>query len=173
MEQNSVDTPFWANDQQKYWEDIRNIIAVLDNELYTETIVTITPTETTYSDGRPLVSSGILAMGDTPIELLPILPNGYFYQGMIKLYYDGSDAKYTIDNLLLRMNTPENDEGLYISPAILSNPNFNTLCVPFPLGNAFRGDSLVRLVLEAPDGNPIDGDGTLRAKIYYKIIEAG
>jgi hypothetical protein len=38
IEQQSVDTPFWANDQQKYWEDIRNIIAVLDNEMYFEEI---------------------------------------------------------------------------------------------------------------------------------------
>jgi hypothetical protein len=72
MQQQSVDTPFWANDQQKYWEDIRNIIAVLDNEIYNETIVLVTADQIQNSS-------------TTPVQLnLPEIDVNEYYDAIIK-----------------------------------------------------------------------------------------
>jgi hypothetical protein len=169
MQQQSVDTPFWANDQQKYWEDIRNIIAVLDNELYTETIVDIS-------------SAQILNMGTSPIELLPAAGlNQYYDIDKVVFEYTHITTRYTLGDNNRNMNLFGNN-GSYLtdiysgilrqtanSVSIVEIGNYSS---ETPSSGGFqRLNDNIQLYISG--GNPTLGDGTLRVKIYHKTLTFG
>ena len=138
----------------------------------TTTTVNISPSETTYSDGRPTVASGILAMGSSPIELLPA---------------PGAGKYYDIDKIILERTDVSTDyvlgEDLYIQQGSggcyygISERLFTAYPVVIcrePMVKS--GTELVYSDTE-PNGslifytwnntNPTLGDGTLRAIITY------
>jgi hypothetical protein len=158
---------------------------------YTETIVTITPTETTYSDGRPLVASGILAMGTTPIELLPAAGVGMYYEYYGIAEYTAGNVSYDFANI---NGSPAIGQGNYAAVALAyqafstydvvmyfssqGTPTVQPLVAPFPTTFSLVSSGFVELnrtvVLRTLNSaNPIDGDGTLRVKIYHKTITFG
>jgi hypothetical protein len=162
-------------------EDLANQIG--GGSEYTETIVNITPTETTYSDGRPLVASGILAMGTTPIELLPAPGVGMYYD-----YYgfiEGSITACDLGGTNVLVGDLNNYGGTMIG--IFSFQNMNNKVAKFGndpviveaigLGNS---PSTQTYALNTPivmttnlNTNPVSVTGTLRVKIYHKTITFG
>jgi hypothetical protein len=157
------------------------------SEEYTETIVNISSTETTYSDGRPLVASGILAMGDTPIELLPDPGVGNYYdvdKVVIENVVGGLQYQLNNDNFL---QLQINGNNAYFSPAVLFEPH-QTFVVW--TGESYRiidltGDGDIVTIMSEQNvfgnpmqlstltGNATDGTNGLRVKIYHKTITFG
>jgi hypothetical protein len=136
---------------------------------YTETIVDIS-------------SAQILNMGTTPIELLPELGSGQYYEvgKMIIEYTHNTSAYNSTSNWLYT------DGGYHaFFASIIKNASNRLSMSGFPVasidaaaGVASYGDNEVsyfnKLKLSTWDADdPTDGDGTLRVKIYHKTITFG
>jgi hypothetical protein len=148
---------------------------------YTETIVNITPTETTYSDGRPLFNSGILSMGTTPIELLPVIDDNlrYYEVDKVIIEFTNGSVEYSFANLLeLDYSSnwyvsieptliTSNEKKIYIIKDLNRHQSFEFIQT-YPSSISYQG-----LWLGTQSGNPTGGDGTLRVKIYHKTITFG
>jgi hypothetical protein len=152
---------------------------------YTETIVNITPTETTYSDGRPLVASGILDMGTTPIELLPAAGvNAYYDIDKVVLEYTHITTPYSLSSDLINVRHLSNYSfGSAFSPNLIVNTSDRVAIGKMDafsddVNNGFSmcGVQLLNesIVLDTYNNtNPTLGNGTLRVKIYHKTITFG
>jgi hypothetical protein len=139
---------------------------------YTETIVDIS-------------SEQILAMGTTPIELLPELPSNQYYQyyGFIEytfnsieynlasdiyvLYGDGGGLGINIGNLFLE----DSNRVFYFSTDKMGT-NILNLTLEEAVNNYSRMTQILTFSTYRGD-NPVNGDGTLRVKIYHKTITFG
>lgn len=152
---------------------------------YTETIVTIGPNETTYSDGRPLVASGVLTMGTSPIELLPEAGvNNYYDINEIFLEYTYNGTPYTLP--AKTSLTVNGDSAYSVIDNILLSTSSNVYIIKefsFPYDSTAPGvqeltpqkhdlNANCQLVVSGP-GNPTLGDGTLRVIIKYNIRTFG
>lgn len=165
----------------------------------TTTVVNITPTQTTYNDGRPSVASGILAMGSTPIELLPTPGVGKYYDGYGFIEYYAGDTNYTYSGLGAPILAIGNIDG-YFFPCdiidlsqILSDGMSVALLYGFTLnGTTFNGGSPTSSFLNLKKAIPLsvdiniftmdedgmfnlaDGNGIFRITIYstIKTLEA-
>jgi len=154
----------------------------LSSSEYTETIVNITPTETTYSDDRPLVASGILAMGSSPIVLLPA-PSGNEYYEIDKVVFEFTGGITPYNALSPNI--------LWLDPFFTGIDNILTNTAPFLVstfrpGYSYTLPAVSNVVVNeyTSIGNGINlttwsganqtgGDGTLRVKIYHKTITFG
>lgn len=145
---------------------------------YTETIVNITPTETTYSDGRALFSSGILAMGTTPIELLPPAGANMYYDiekillefsiGSIPYEFDPGDALSIIGYGVIGVKSL-----MHVPFDVVFNPNGSEIS---PDNRAAGQASFINTPITLTTVNEIDptlGDGTFRAIITYTVRTFG
>jgi hypothetical protein len=139
---------------------------------YTETIVNIP-------------SAQILAMGTTPIELLPAAGVGKYYDiEKVILEYTNVTTAYSlaIDYLQIEYN---NNTYANLNKSIITQSdnaldiikngqeNDGTSEVNFTYGNSGMLNQNVRLKVYNSSTNPTLGDGTLRVKIYHKTITFG
>jgi hypothetical protein len=138
---------------------------------YTETIVNIS-------------SAQILAMGTTPIELLPAPGVGKYYDYEGFLEYTHVSTDYIISDDLV-LGSFSSYGGKYISSNILSSTDnyiigFNNKGggqeVGLVAGNVISFKQLLNEPIHLftfSEVDPTDGDGTLRVKIYHKTITFG
>ncbi len=137
---------------------------------YTETIVNIS-------------SAQILAMGDTPIELLAAPTAGTYYEYYGFLEYSHNTTAYTFNDQIVIGNSSTYG-GCYCHSSLITNsanrvfqfdstpegqePQGVSLNVayPIPTGEAVK-------IFTYNGNNPTLGDGTLRVKIYHKTITFG
>jgi hypothetical protein len=132
---------------------------------YTETIVDVP-------------SEQILAMGTTPIVLLPAAgANAYYDIEKIIFEYSFIATPYALVGkiMVLGMNTTYAiiKDSLITEPtnmqAVMSTPIIDPSVSPY-----FADPLNVFITLTIDNGNnPTDGDGTLRVKIYHKTITFG
>jgi uncharacterized protein YegL len=156
-------------DERLIAEDIEQIITAVNalegGSDYTETIVNIS-------------SAQILAMGTTPIELLPAAGAGKYYDiDKVVIEYTHVSTAYTSNYIMLI-----NDGGNPLSYSQFSNSNsFVELTLNQTFVDVVEGVGLSQmntlnqaLVLTTYDGvSPTLGDGTMRVKIYHKTITFG
>jgi hypothetical protein len=137
---------------------------------YTETIVDIS-------------SAQILAMGDTPVELLAAPTAGTYYEYYGFLEYSHNTTAYTFNDQIVIGNSSTYG-GCYCHSSLITNsanrvfqfdstpegqePQGVSLNVayPIPTGEAVK-------IFTYNGNNPTLGDGTLRVKIYHKTITFG
>ncbi len=134
---------------------------------YTETIVNIS-------------SAQILAMGATPIELLPAPGSGKYYDiDKIIFEYNYGTTAYTMDNITIDCQESFRDirllQNAFACFVIIDGKNFSTYD-----GSDYAFNITPEMVLnsnveiyEKQGVNPTLGDGTLRVKIYHKTITFG
>jgi len=196
----NLDRPLTIQEMDANFSELSGSIAAISSSVvageYIETIVNITPTETTYSDDRPLVASGVLAMGSSPIELLPT-PSVGTYHGVA--YYDfefDGDLYDTLDfNHFLRIdqaNIPSAGINrsliIYISGGITTTQKYIRVYPGTGLLETVTQSLYIQPYNMIADGkitlkmakatspfnaNPTGGGGTLRVKIYHKTITFG
>lgn len=136
---------------------------------YTETIVNIS-------------SAQILAMGDTPIELLPLSGSSKYYDiPYIIIEYVRVSSHYTLTEVL----KVTGGAVLLIDPALITSGASNQAIIVYnspylttSIAGAFSITSKLSfnlgLYLTTSDSeNPTVGSGTLRVKIYHKTITFG
>jgi hypothetical protein len=138
--------------------------------------------EWTYTE-VDITSSQILNMGTTPIELLPAAGTDKYYDLKVALEYTYGTLGYAI---------PSNDQylvggGNSYNGTLFRHSSFNQgsdivllsqIGAPMEVNSSdvfasvyFKNDNIV---LTTFDGNdPSGGDGTIKAKIWYKIITFG
>lgn len=151
-----------------------------DSEGYAQTIVNISPSETTYSDGRPTVASGILAMGTTPIELLPTADTNKYYEiDKIILEYTHVTTPYTHTGFLMFADG-DNYKGLFVIDSWATNGflrftgDTSEINVTETNNITYFTNISSFLRMEAwSGGSPTLGDGTIRAIIKYKVRTFG
>jgi hypothetical protein len=159
-------------------------LANLGNSGYTYTEVDITPTTTTYSDGRTSVASGISAMGSTPIELLAAPgADNYYEVDKVRLEYTHVTTGYTYtDEIVLQINSNAKFIKQILGTTnrwlVISDLNGTEGVVSAPVGADIipsYGEQLNKgLYLNTYNGtNPTLGDGTLRAIITYRVRTFG
>jgi hypothetical protein len=165
---------FETGDVPTQQEFINLIDTIFSMSGYTETIVNIS-------------SSQILNMGTTPIELLPAagvnkyydiekiileyIPNTISYNttsGFVRLYYGNLNAAISSkivgsDNRYIALITDLKNRSN------VSDDTFNPEAVDILYGGEADGI----LALTSDNGNPTDGDGTMRAIIKYKVKTFG
>lgn len=127
-------------------------------------------------------SAEILAMGTTPVELLPAPGVGEYYDiDKIIFEYNHNTSAYTVISELLISGLGLNgfDSYIWIAQSILSqganvvtviNPNVHEGSSGSALGGNFVGTDSVEFTSL---NNPTDGDGTLKVKIWYRIMTFG
>ena len=147
--------------------------------LYLE--VDITSTTTTYSDGRASVASGILAMGTSPIELLPVPGAGAYYKysytleksgdstpgGTIDFFFIGTGTSY-IGNLFDKLSFQNNVDGTIFgsnesSEVSNGTKNYTTL----------GGINETVMFTSYNAANPVSSLSTFKFKITYTIETFG
>jgi hypothetical protein len=177
----TVPTPENRSSQNNAFQEVYTLEDLQDSIVgsdYTETIVNILPTETTYSDGRPLVASGILAMGTSPIELLPQPGANKYYDWYAIVEYTFNTEGYSVlSNYVL--GTSNTFEGGTIQLNFLGTENIACILRPSPsvvspeatYFGVQMNDSIVFTTWGSD--NPTLGDGTMRVKIYHKTITFG
>lgn len=138
--------------------------------------------EWTYTE-VDITSSQILNMGSTPIELLPAPnTNEYYDINKIALEYTYGTVPYTLENDHLAFN----NYSAYIhktliimqfNTAIIASNNsgglLDTIDTNLALQNQINGIGNNVELTTYNSTNPTGGDGTLKAKIWYKIITFG
>ena len=173
------------NDKTRVYtiEEISAAAAAVVEGTYLE--VDITSTETSYSDGRSSVASGILAMGTTPIEILPA-PGAnlyYSYSGVIE--YTHVATRYTFPSTeAIVIGSQNNYSGTYIQNNLIADTvsqvaHFGTYGVSNDLFNAASSSSFGVPLNYAVDlftfdtSDPTLGDGTIKVKIWYTVKTFG
>lgn len=139
--------------------------------------VNITPTLTSYSDGRAAVASGILAMGSTPIELLPAPGVGLYYDiEKIVLEYAHVSTAYTSANNFKVISSVNFWDLGYLIKDVITNADNNIGFVDLNDYNNTMGivnlNEGVKITFQGAT-NPTLGDGTLRAIITYTVRTFG
>jgi len=129
-------------------------------------------------------STQILAMGTTPIELLPAPGVGKYYDNVkVILEYTHGTANYNLSSDLINVRSEENYKYIALC-GIDSLQTVNKVTdlilggsdIDSGLGFVFGGTRVPnnRIVLDTYNNtNPTDGDGTLRAIITYTIRTFG
>ena len=169
----------WLNNVKEYFTKINEIVDYLNSnpipeDEYQTTIVNIS-------------SSQILNMGTTPIELLPAagvnkyydiekiileyIPNTISYNApsdFVRLYYGNLNAVISskivgADNVYIAVITDLKHK---------SGASNNTF-IPEATDVLYGGEADGILALTSYNGNPTEGDGTMRAIIKYKIKTFG
>lgn len=145
----------------------------------------------------PISSAQILTIGTIPVELLPQLPQGQYYDNIkINLEYNHVTTSYTDPNGVIYIQS-ENGIGPFsaiINNPVISNSNSTVTVVianPSTEGtintvqrNTFlpSGDilditnsdlAIFMLGAKTPPFNPSGGDGTMLVKIWYEIRNMG
>lgn len=138
--------------------------------------------EWTYAEVN-ISKSQIENMGSTPIELLPALnTNEYYDINKIALEYTYGTVPYTLENDHLAFNNYSAyiHKTLIIVPfntAIIASNNsgglLDTIDTNLALQNQINGIGNNVELTTYNNTNPTGGDGTLKAKIWYKIITFG
>jgi hypothetical protein len=169
VQESIVNANYQALGMDEVARDISNIITAVNalegGSDYTETIVNIS-------------SAQILAMGTSPIELLPAAGAGKYYDiDKVVIEYTHVSTAYTSNYIMLI-----NDGGNPLSYSQFSNSNsFVELTLNQTFVDVVEGVGLSQmntlnqaLVLTTYDGvSPTLGDGTMRVKIYHKTITFG
>jgi hypothetical protein len=134
---------------------------------YTETVVDITAAQ-------------ILAMGTTPIELLPAAgANKYYDVEKIILEYTNNTTAYSLVDDFLRVTY--STLGYSIDKQVIT-AGMDTICITdstysISVGNQLFSQALLpnaSIELTTDNGtDPTLGDGTLRVKIYHKTVTFG
>jgi hypothetical protein len=136
---------------------------------YTETIVNIS-------------SAQILAMGTTPIELLPAAgANSYYDINKVVLEYTYGNSAYAVtDDFQIK---DSDGSVVAVAPSYLlvftqdvawTGSLRNQLnAVSSPTGYNYGEAIILNSAYTISCTNPTLGDGTLRVKIYYKVITFG
>lgn len=159
----TVPTPENRSSQNNAFQEVYTID---DIRGYTETTVNIS-------------SAQILAMGTSPIELLPAPGVGKYYEvDKITFEYTHETTGYTIANRLyvyggdiyvFVKNSLIADGSNYVGSVVPAPSLVDTVPV-FQLENGLNS----ALTFSVEGGvDPTDGDGTMRAKISYKEITFG
>lgn len=148
-------------------------VAPVSDDIWVEAIVEIT-------------SAQILAMGSTPIELLPAPGAEKYYDWKVNLEYTHVTTPYsTPANDMMVIGGGNSYYGHYstfwiiegvTNKANICYPNSDTLTsdgvLDYPASNGMEmNDSLVLTTLNG--NNPTLGDGTIRAIIKYKVKTFG
>jgi hypothetical protein len=140
---------------------------------YTKTVVTITPTEISYSDGRPTINSGFLSLGD-PQQLLP--NSGSFkYKDIEKIIceYEGNGIAYSTDHLEIFYTSTGNRYAL-IGAGLFSTVSGVAI---YGIDNGVNSniqrfdDSLS--IREVNGDHPTNGNGILKLIIFHKTPTFG
>jgi hypothetical protein len=169
-----VDERLIAEDIQALIEEVNILSEGGGGSDYTETIVNIS-------------SAQILAMGTTPIELLPPLPIGKIYDiHQCEIYFTKGSVNYTISSGDMIYIWSDQRDILPLIDGNLINGN-DKVILTGPIGgtyfdnvkgytfmtasNPFNSESIVLTMYSGV--NPTLGNGTLRVKIYHKTITFG
>lgn len=145
--------------------DLNQISSSLDtinSSGYTKTIVNIS-------------SAQILSMGTSPIELLPAPGAGKYYDWYAIFEYNYGTAAYTNSALAVDFT----DDYIMIENIINASEDKYAKAFIVPYNNisgemrSFAYSLNKAITFTSYEGNPTDGDGTLRAIIYHKTITFG
>jgi hypothetical protein len=142
--------------------DSDGVFVAIGGSEYTETIVNIS-------------SAQILSIGTTPIELLPAAGVGMYYDWYAFVEYDFGTAPYTNNNLVIDFT----DDYINLENMINASENKYAKALTVPYNNmssemrTFAYSLNKAITLTSYEGNPTDGNGTLRVKIYHKTITFG
>lgn len=171
-------------------QDIKNLVSSVNSletsvstieSEWTETIVNISPSETTYSDGRPTVASGILAMGTTPIELLSAPGVGNYYDiDSMTLEYTHVTTDYSNTSGKIGVYGSSQIYG-YVYAGLMSTSGDTVSFIKSTetdvdtsvVVNGYEAISSNSPIIIQADANPTLGDGTLRVIIKYKVRTFG
>ena len=174
-QESEVNKNYQALGMDEVARDIENIITVV-NDLtengatgYTETIVNIS-------------SAQILAMGSSPIELLPAAGAGKYYDiEKIILEYTHVTTGYTGSYFIIKDSDGYLNHGLYnftqesANTVVVINDIIEYWSIGASPTDFHRGYFILNksLLLTHNATDPTGGDGTLRVKIYHKTITFG
>ena len=131
----------------------------------------------------PVTSAQILAMGVTPIDLLPVLGADEYYEVKVILEFDYGTAVYVSpDKITVELNglstcllkaqfiTQAANQAAILDDFLVNSPNAGLGTVD----HAFFTPTAGSLKLYTVDGtDPTLGDGTMLAKIWYTVHTFG
>jgi hypothetical protein len=177
--------------KQKKLEDRDFVLVANEEKVYKVKKSEVVPTATTNDEYQETIvnisSAQILAMGDNPIELLPATTEGQYYDiEKIILEYIPNTISYNVTSDFVRLYYGNlsaaisskiiGADNVYIALITdlkhRSNVSNNTF-IPEATDILYGGGADGILALTSYDGNPTDGDGTLRAIIKYKVRTVG
>lgn len=110
-------------------------------------------------------SAELLTIFSSPVTILPAPGAGKYYDFKIYAEYKYETVAYDITNVRL-----VDDNNTQISPAISINQLSDQIVIHYGLFNASMVNSSVRLY---GGSNPTVGDGTVKIKIWYNIVDFG
>lgn len=150
--------------------------AIPSAPLYLE--VDITPTTTTYSDGRPALGFGILGMGD---DFIPLTPpsSGTNYPQIQKISFEYTfiTSDYVLAGDTLQWSngfSNVNIAGLitdYGQDAVFSTTQGEYSIGASPLNAG--GNTIISMFTTDGGDNPTGGDGTIKVKVWYTMENFG
>mgnify|MGYP003669847047 CR=1 FL=1 len=125
--------------------------------------------------------SGILGMGTVPIELLPALATGNYYQFVITLEYTHNITSYTNVSSYLYIDAPYQ----IFNESLIGNNLNRVITLNSEVPDAI--DTVENITFKYPtvptpkavslgtydSADPTLGDGTLKAKIWYTVRTFG
>jgi hypothetical protein len=164
----TVPTPENRSSQNNAFQEVYTIEDILSSA-YTETIVNIS-------------SAKILAMGSSPIELLPAAGVGNYYEGYALFEYNYGTSGYTSAPIYITWNNAymvvptidsiSNDFIFQVDTKAMFSDLFDDSGTKYSM---IIGQELNEgMTISTWDGsNPTIGDGTLLVKIYHKTIKFG
>jgi hypothetical protein len=149
-----------------------------------DSIAINTETEPTYLEVN-ITSEQILSMGTSPIELLPAPGEGKYYDCRVVLEYTFNNVDYSVtDDIMIGF---DGYGAVQLIRYLLDGFNVNTVAIWNGAGTAIErsiayasfytaysmqvNKSVVFTTLDAT--NPTNGDGTVKAKIWYTIKNFG
>lgn len=172
-------------------DEVNNELFIIDGEqviqdmrltLLEADVTALPPTPTTTIVN--ITSAQILAMGTTPITLLPAPGVGMYYDiEKIILEYTSVTIDYTSTSDYLKIIVNDEDFAFINSSFLAWGNQFVTVTtsatnnvvadelISWIPGSSFN--KTVTLIATNPVANPTDGDGTLRAIITYTIRTFG
>lgn len=110
-------------------------------------------------------SAELLTIFSSPVTILPSPGAGKYYDFKIYAEYNYETAAYDLSNVRLVDNNI-----LQISPTIPINQTSDRVVVYYGLFNTSIVNSSIRLY---GSSNPTVGDGTVKIKIWYNIVNFG
>lgn len=122
-----------------------------------------------------IASPEILNIGTFPIEILPALVGNKYYDTITSMEYTFGTAPYTgsiSPNISLRLAISSSNVGYSDNLNIHSNTSsFQAIFSKEPIGPTCFNDGII--LTNQINDNYTTGDGTIKVKVWYKIINFG
>ena len=120
---------------------------------------------------RLITAAQVLALYDTPLEIVPAAPTGFIHypiRGLIE--FGGGSTDYATNTQLKIVSTTDPILNNLLIGSIADNTIPNALTPEFGAGGvpSFAGDSLS---VTAETGNPTAGDSDITVTVWYNTLE--